>query len=44
MTEIAFTKEEKNILIHKLKRYLNQELDYEIGQFNTEFLLDIVSK
>lgn len=44
MTEIAFTQEEKNILVHKLKRYLDQELDYEIGQFDAEFLLDFFSK
>ncbi len=44
MFEIEFTKEEKNVLVYKLKRYLDQELDYEIGQFEAEFLLDFFSK
>jgi uncharacterized protein (DUF2164 family) len=44
MLEIEFTEEEKAVLVQKLKRYLNQELDYEIGQFDAEFLLDFFSK
>lgn len=44
MLEIEFTQEEKNVLVHKLKRYLDQELDYEIGQFDAEFLLEFFNK
>jgi len=44
MTEITFIEEEKAVLVQKLKRYLNQELDFEIGQFDAEFLLDFFSK
>ncbi len=44
MIEIAFTQEEKNILVYKLKRYLDQELDLQIGEFDAEFLLDFFSK
>jgi len=40
---IEFTKEEKEVLVHKLKRYLDQELDLEIGQFDAEFLLEFFS-
>jgi len=42
--EIVFTQEEKNILVHKLKHYLDQELDFDIGQFDAEFLLDFFNK
>ncbi len=44
MSEIEFSRDEKELLIQKLKRYLDQELDYEIGQFDAEFLLDFFSK
>ena len=37
MTEIAFTEEEKTVLVQKLKCYLDQELEFEIGQFDAEF-------
>ncbi len=42
--EIQFTQEEKDVLVHKLKRYLDQELDFDIGQFDTEFLLEFFNK
>lgn len=44
MSEIEFTQEEKNVLVHKLKHYLDQELDFQVGQFDAEFLLDFFSK
>jgi len=44
MTEIHFSKEEKELLVQKLKRYMVDELDYEIGQFDAEFLLDFFSR
>jgi len=44
MTEIEFTRDEKEVLVHKLKRYLEQELDFQIGQFDAEFLLNFFSK
>ncbi len=44
MTGIEFTRDEKELLVSKLKRYLDQELDYDIGQFDAEFLLDFFSK
>ena len=43
MSNIKFTQEEKELLAYKLKHYLNQELDCEIGQFDAEFLLDFFS-
>jgi len=31
-------------LVHKIKHYFNQELDFDIGQFDAEFLLDFFSE
>ena len=44
MSIIQFSEEEKEVLVQKLKVHLNDELDFEIGQFDAEFLLDFISK
>ncbi len=44
MSEIKFTKEEKETLVPKIKMYLAEELDMEIGNFDAEFLLDFFSE
>lgn len=44
MTEIDFSKEEKAQIIPLIQQYMNKELDFEIGQFDAEFLLDFFSK
>jgi len=44
MSEIKFSKSEKDILINKMQRYFDQELNLEIGQFDADFLLDFISK
>ncbi len=44
MSMIQFNKEEKASLVQKLKRYFNDELGQDIGQFDAEFLLEFVSK
>jgi uncharacterized protein (DUF2164 family) len=43
MSGINFSKEEKEILVQKLKAYFETELDCEIGQFEAQFLLDFIS-
>ena len=43
MSEIKFSKEEIEILTKKIQIYFSEELDYEIGQFDTQFLLDFIS-
>ncbi len=43
MTKIEFSKEEKAIIVDKIQRYFNAELDQGIGQFDAEFLLDFFS-
>lgn len=44
MSEIKFTQEEKDTLIPKIKMYLHEELDFEVGNFDAEFLLDFFSE
>ena len=41
---IEFTKDEKELLVDKLKNYFNSELSQDIGQFDAEFLLDFVGE
>ncbi len=41
---IKFSKEEKELLIPKIKMYLKEELDTDIGNFDAEFLLDFFSE
>ncbi|MDY6977721.1 MAG: DUF2164 domain-containing protein [Pseudomonadota bacterium] len=44
MSDIAFTREEKEALVAKLQQYFGDELHVELGQFDGEFLLDFISK
>lgn len=43
MSDIEFSKEEKVILVDKLKTYFERELGQEVGQFDCEFFLDFIS-
>jgi uncharacterized protein (DUF2164 family) len=40
MSEISFTREEREIICRKIQIYLHEELDQEVGQFEAGFLLD----
>lgn len=44
MSKIEFEQGDKQILLDKLQRYFTTELDYELGQFDGEFLLEFISK
>ena len=44
MSKIEFDKQEKELIVQKIKLYFNEELDQEIGQFDAEFLLDFFSE
>ena len=44
MSVVEFSKEEKALITQKLQRYVATELGFEMGSFDTEFLLDFVSK
>ncbi len=41
---IKFTLEEKEQIVPKIKIYLHEELDIDIGNFDAEFLLDFFSE
>ena len=44
MSEMKFSKEEKEIVRAKIQLYFREELNQEIGQFDAEFLLDFFSQ
>ncbi|NNJ91254.1 MAG: DUF2164 domain-containing protein [Gammaproteobacteria bacterium] len=44
MSKIEFSKEEKELLVRKIQSYMDDELSFEIGQFDAEFLLDYFSE
>jgi len=44
MTDITFSRDEKQLLVEKIRRYFEQELNQELGQFDAEFLLDFLSR
>ncbi len=44
MSEIIFTSEERDIICGKIQRYLREELDQEVGQFDAGFLLDFFAE
>jgi len=44
MSEIEFSREEKELLARKIKLYFSEELNQEIGQFDAQFLLDFFAE
>lgn len=44
MALIEFSKEEKEVITGKIQRYFQDELNQEIGGFDSEFLLDFFSE
>lgn len=44
MSEIEFSKEEKEVIVKKIKLYFREELEQDIGQFDAQFLLDFFSE
>ena len=40
MDKLEFTKEEKALMVGKVKLYFREELSQEIGSFDAEFLID----
>lgn len=44
MAEIKLDREQKEQLVSGLQRYCERELDWQLGQFEAEFLLDFVIK
>ena len=44
LSKIEFSALQKDQIIQKLQKYMMQELDVELGQFDADFLLDFISK
>ena len=44
MSRIEFSKEEKKVLIDRIQLYFRDELDQEIGDLASEFLLNFFSE
>ena len=44
MSDIKFSKEEKERIVNKVKIYFDSELEQDIGGFEAEFLIDFFSK
>ena len=44
MSKIEFSKEEKEIIVGKIKLYFSEELNQSIGSFDAEFLLDFFTE
>lgn len=44
MSDITFSREQTSQMVRKLQKYLQAELDVEIGDFDAEFLLDFFAK
>lgn len=40
MTDVAFSNEEKRLIVQHIKKYFENELQQDIGSFEAEFLLD----
>ena len=43
MSKIEFTSQQKQVMCQEITRYLEEELDTEIGQFDAEFLIDFIT-
>ena len=44
MSDIQFSKQQKESMVVKLQAWFERELDQELGQFDAEFLLDFFSE
>jgi len=44
MSNIEFSKEEKKVIIDRIQLYFREELDQEIGNLASEFLLNFFSE
>jgi uncharacterized protein (DUF2164 family) len=43
MAKIEFSKAEQELIVTQLQKYHAKELDFELGQFDAEFLLDFIA-
>ncbi|MDV7103489.1 DUF2164 domain-containing protein [Vibrio sp. TH_r3] len=43
MNEISFTDKQKQEIVFALQKYFEDELDFELEQFDADFLLDFIA-
>ncbi|WP_145578681.1 DUF2164 domain-containing protein [Yersinia alsatica] len=44
MADITFTREQTQRMAHKIQRYMEQEHNFELEDFDAEFLLQFISR
>ncbi len=44
MSDIQLSREDVDRIVHKVKKHFNDELDYDIGGFDAEFLIEFFAK
>ncbi|ATM95811.1 Uncharacterized conserved protein [Yersinia frederiksenii] len=44
MADITFTREQTQRMVHKIQRYMEQEHNFELEDFDAEFLLQFISR
>lgn len=44
MSQIEFSRDEKDAISRKIQMYFREELEQDIGQFDAEFLLDFFAE
>ncbi len=44
MDRIEFSKDEKEVMVQKVKLYFREEMNQEIGNFDAEFLIDFFAE
>ena len=44
MSKIEFSEEERALLVRRIQLYFREELEQEIGRFDTEFLLEFIAE
>jgi uncharacterized protein (DUF2164 family) len=44
VVKIEFSRQQKELIVNKVQRYFNQQLEQDISQFDAEFLVDFSQK
>ncbi|WP_076462138.1 DUF2164 domain-containing protein [Marinobacterium stanieri] len=44
MSDIKLSRDDIERIVHKVKMHFNDELDYDIGGFDAEFLIELFAK
>ncbi len=44
MSDVDLSRDDIERIVHKIKKHFNDELDYDIGGFDAEFLIEFFAK